>query len=88
MLGSDALVSPPPLPAAIVQKALNLEEELPDEFQDDFQVDEDEDEGVDKDEDAELEEDCSVSAGRLGPGEAVLYVSAEESVEQVSCIHS
>ena len=84
MLGSDTLVSPPPLPAAIVQQALNLEEELPDEFQDDFQVDEDGDAELDE----ELKEDYSVSAGRLGPGEAVLYVSAEESVEQVSCIHS
>ena len=84
MLGSDTVVSPPPLPAAIVQQALKLEEELPDEFQDDFRVDEHGDEELVE----ELEADCSVSAGRLGPGEAVLYVSAEESVEQVSCVHS
>jgi hypothetical protein len=84
MLGFDTVVRHPLLPAAIVQQALQLEGEIPDEVLDDFRVDEDGDEELDE----ELEEDYSVSAGRLGPGEAVLYVSAEESVEQVSCILS
>ncbi len=71
------------------QPSLVIEEELLEE-NDEFEEEDDEDTEYsgedDEEEDIEVEEHAEdVSAGSALPGQAVLYVSAEESVEQASC---
>ena len=92
MLGSDTSVSAPVIPFAAASEQVELEESVDDEFEEDG---DDNDEELDDEEEIEEEEiedeefeeeeiEDDVSVMTLHPGEAVLYVSAEESVEQAS----
>ena len=83
MLGSEATPSPPQLPLLVEEEDLEDEEdELDDEHMRQNEYGED-GEGEDESEEEEDEDDVSVRTAL--PGQAVLYVSAEESVEQASC---
>ena len=99
MLGSDTSVSPPVVPiAAASEQEVELEEsDDEDELEvdrDDYDEEVDDEEEMEEEEleeeemeeeemeEEEIEDDVSVMT--LHPGEAVLYVSAEESVEQAS----
>jgi len=98
MLGSDTSVSAPVIPfAAASEQEVELEESVDDEFEEDGddndeELDDEEEIEDEEIEDEEFEEEeieeeeiaDDVSVMTLHPGEAVLYVSAEESVEQAS----
>ncbi len=97
MLGSDTSVSAPVIPFAAASEQVELEESVDDEFEEDgddndeelddeeeIEDEEIEDEEFEEEEIEEEEIEDDVSVMTLHPGEAVLYVSAEESVEQAS----
>ncbi len=80
MLGSGTTPSAP-------QPSLVIEEELLEE-EDELEEEEDTDYSGEEEEEDDTEEEESMKAFDAGsalPGQAVLYVSAEESVEQASC---
>ena len=80
MLGSGTTPSAPQSSLVIEEESLEDDLEKEDDEETDYSGEEDEEEETDEEELVE-----AVGAGSASPGQAVLYVSAEESVEQASC---
>ena len=85
MLGSGTAPSTPQPTLQIEEEDLEVEGEDDDEDSDDTEDSDygEEDEEEEEQQREEYENDVGVRS--VLPGQAVLYVSAEESVEQVSC---